>query len=151
MIRERLNDSLKAAVKSKHSRAVSTLRLILAALKDRDIAARTKGNADGVDDEEILRLLQTMIKQCQDSIALYKKGGRRDLVERETAEIAVIESFLPEQLSDKEVAASVAEAIEELGATGLKDMGRVMSLLRGRHAGRMDFARANGIVKEQLG
>ncbi len=150
MFRTRLNENLKAAQKAKDALATSTLRLILAALKDRDIAARGKGNAEGIGEDEILLMLQTMVKQRHDSIALYKKGGRQDLADREAAEIEIIEGFLPEQLGREETMQAVAVAIEEVGACGLKDMGKVMSLLKRRHAGEMDFASASAIAKAQL-
>ena len=150
MFRTRLNENLKAAQKAKDALATSTLRLILAALKDRDIAARGKGNAEGIGEDEILLMLQTMVKQRHDSIALYKKGGRQDLADREAAEIEIIEGFLPEQLGREETMQAVAVAIEEVGACGLKDMGKVMSLLKRRHAGEMDFASASAIAKTQL-
>jgi hypothetical protein len=150
MFRTRLNENLKAAQKAKDALATSTLRLILAALKDRDIAARGKGNAEGIGEDEILLMLQTMVKQRHDSIALYKKGGRQELADREAAEIEIIEGFLPEQLGREETMQAVAVAIEEVGACGLKDMGKVMSLLKRRHAGEMDFASASAIAKTQL-
>lgn len=151
MLRNRLTENLKTAQKAKDACAVSTLRLILAALKDRDIAARTKGNADGIGDDEILLMLQTMVKQRHDSIALYRKGGREDLAEREEREIVIIEGFLPEQMAEADIQKTVDAAIAETGADGLKDMGKVMAQLRGDFAGRMDFARASAIVKAQLG
>lgn len=150
MFRSRLNENLKAAQKAKDACATSTLRLILAALKDRDIAARGKGNADGIGEDEILLMLQTMVKQRRDSIALYKQGGRQDLADREAEEIEIIEGFLPEQMGQEETAEAVAAAIEEVGACGLKDMGKVMGVLKQRHAGEMDFARASAIAKTQL-
>lgn len=150
-MRERLQEALKAALKAKEKRAVATLRLILAALKDRDIAARTKdGNQDGIDDNEILKMLQTMIKQRRDSIELYEKGGRLDLAEQEAEEIAVIERFLPRQMSAEEIAEAVDALIAESGAESIKDMGRVMGALRERYAGRMDFAKAGAAVKARL-
>ncbi|MFQ5971223.1 MAG: GatB/YqeY domain-containing protein [Alphaproteobacteria bacterium] len=151
MLRDDLSASLKAALKSRDERVVSTLRLILAALKDRDIAARAKGNDEGINDDEILAMLQTMIRQRHDSIALYEQGGRLELAAREREEIGVIEQFLPRQLGDDEIRALVNEAIAETGAGGLKDIGLVMGALRGAYAGRMDFAKASGIAKEILG
>jgi len=150
-MRERLQEALKAALKAKEKRAVATLRLILAALKDRDIAARTKdGNQDGIDDNEILKMLQTMIKQRRDSIELYEKGGRLDLAEQEAEEITVIERFLPRQMSAEEIAEAVDALIAESGAESIKDMGRVMAALRERYAGQMDFAKAGAAVKARL-
>lgn len=150
VLRARLGDALKEAMRAKDPRAVSTVRLILAALKDRDIAARGKGNADGIGEPEILSMLQTMIKQRRESITLYEQGGRLDLVDQERAEIAVIESFLPSQMDEAAIRDAVAAAIAESGASGLKDMGRVMAVMKERFAGQMDFARASGIVKSLL-
>lgn len=151
MIRELLPDALKSAQKEKDARAVSTLRLIVAALKDRDIAARVKGNPDGISDEEILQMLQTMVKQRRESIAMYEKGGRLELAEQEAEEITIIERFLPEQLDADATEAAVEKTITDLGATGLKDMGSVMGALRDNYAGQMDFGRASGIAKVRLG
>jgi uncharacterized protein YqeY len=150
MLRERLADALKASVKSKDSRRTGTLRLILAALKDRDIAARGSGNTEGLGDDEILNMMQTMIRQRRESIEMYRKGNRSDLVTQEEEEIAVIESFLPRQLGPEEMAAASREVIAELGAASIKDMGRVMAELKARYAGRMDFAKASQVVKQQL-
>ena len=151
MLRARFSDALKDAMRAKKERAVGTLRLILAALKDRDIAARGKGNADGIAEPEILQLLQTMVKQRRESIELYAKGGRQDLVDQEAGEIAVIERFMPQQMDEAAMAAAIATVVAEAGATGIKDMGRVMALLRERHAGQMDFTRASVLVKQALG
>jgi uncharacterized protein YqeY len=150
MLRQTLSDALKAATKAQDRRSMSTLRLILAALKDRDIAARGRGNADGIDDAEILQMLQTMVKQRRESIDMYEKGDRPELAAKEAEEIEVIEGYLPKQLEPDEIGAAVDAAIEETEATGLKDMGGVMALLRERYAGRMDFGRASGAVKERL-
>ena len=151
MLRTRIRDALKAAQKSRDERRTATLRLILAALKDRDIAARGgEGGREAISDDEILNMLQTMIKQRRESISLYEKGGRDDLVKQETAEIAIIEEFLPKQMNDKEIAEAVKGMIEELGAATIKDMGRTMAALKERYAGQMDFAKASGIVKQQL-
>lgn len=151
MLRTRLNDALKSAMKAKDELAVSTLRLILAALKDRDIAARTKGETNGIGEDEIFGLFGTMIKQRREAIAHYEQGGRPELAKREAEEIDVIESFLPKQLSDEEIQSVVQEMIAELGAGGLKEMGRVMAALRERYSGQMDFAKASAIVKRHLG
>lgn len=150
MLRERLNGALKVAMKSKDKCKVSTLRLILAALKDRDIAARTGGQADGVGDDEILQLLAKMVRQRRESIRLYEEGGRVDLAEGEAEEIAVIEAFLPAQLTEAEREAAIREVIAEVGATGLKDMGRTMAVLKERYAGQMDFAKASASIKKVL-
>tara|TARA_B100000686_G_scaffold306844_1_gene346568 strand:+ start:70 stop:555 length:486 start_codon:yes stop_codon:yes gene_type:complete len=151
MLRSRLSDALKAAMKNKDERRVSTLRLILAALKDRDIAARSDAGKDGaVGEDDILHMLQTMVRQRRESIDLYEKGNRPELAQKEREEIEVIENFLPQQLSDEEVANASRSAIEECAATGLKDMGRIMATLRQRYPGQMDFAKCSKIVKEML-
>lgn len=150
MLRDRLNEELKRALKAKEKLAVSTLRLILAALKDRDLDARSKGNCDGVSEEGILELLQKMIKQRRDSIEAYEKGGRQDLVDREEGEIQVIKRFLPKELDESEVASAVEETITELAASSIKDMGKVIGTLKQRYAGRMDFAKASQIAKQRL-
>ncbi len=137
-------------MKAKDQCAVSTLRLILAALKDRDIAARGKGRSEGIGEEEILDMLQKMVRQRRDSIEMFEKGGRQDLVDKESAEIAVIEGFLPKQLDETELRDAVAEVIGELEAATIKDMGRVMGALKERYAGRMDFGRASALAKERL-
>ena len=152
MLRQQLNDALKEAMKAKEDRAVSTLRLILAALKDRDIANRTEGADDeGIGDDQILQLLGSMIKQRRDSIEAYQKGGRQELAEGEAEEIEIIRRFLPEQMDDDAVAAAVADVITEAGASSIKDMGTVMGLLREKYAGQMDFGVASALVKERLG
>ncbi len=154
MLRKELSAALKEAMLAKDGQATATLRLILAALKDRDIAARTKGqledDAEGISEEEIHLMLQTMIKQRRESIEMYEKGGRLDLVEQERGEIEVITRFLPEQLDEMAIGQAVKEVIGELGASNLKDMGRTMAALRERYAGRMDFGKASGLVKQQL-
>jgi len=151
MLREALNDRLKAAMRARDARTLSAVRLILAALKDRDIAARTPASREGVSDPEILRMLQGMIKQRRESIALYQQGNRPELAQKEADEIAVIESFLPQQMSEAEMTEAVRAAIAETGAAGVKDMGKVMALLRERHAGIIDMSRAGPIVKQLLG
>ena len=150
MLRTRLSDALKAAMKEKDRRSVSTLRLILAALKDRDIAARSKGNQDGVSDDEVLGLLQSMIKQRRESIGFYEQGGRMELAQGEAEEISVIEKFLPEQMSEEEMATVITGVVGEVGAESLKDMGKVMTALKEQFAGQMDFGKASAIVKERL-
>jgi len=150
MLRTQLNDALKQALKTKDQLALSTVRLILAALKDRDIQARGEGRSDCVSDQEILELLQKMIKQRRDSIELYKEGNRLDLAEREAGEIEVIERFMPQPLDEEETAAAVSDAVEETGATGMRDMGRAMAFLKQRFAGRMDFAKASVMLKQKL-
>jgi uncharacterized protein YqeY len=150
MLRDEINDALKTAIKAKEARRTGTLRLVLAALKDRDIADRAKERAEGISDDEILQMLQTMVRQRRESIEMYEKGRREDLARQEAEEIGVIEEFLPRQMSEAEIEGAVKEAIAEIGATGLKDMGRTMAALKERCAGRMDFAKANSIVKGQL-
>ena len=150
MLRQELNDSLKEAMKARDGCATSTIRLILAALKDRDIAVRGKGQDEGINEDEILEMLQKMVRQRFDSIEMYKKGDRRDLAEREAAEIAVIQRFLPEPMDDAAVGEAVAAVIGELEASSLKDMGRVMGELKQRYPGRMDFGKVSAIVKEAL-
>ena len=150
-MRAALNNALKSAMKDKEALAVSTLRLIQAAVKDRDIAARTKGYTDGISDDEILSLLQSMIKQRNESIKAFKKGGRMELVQQEAGEIAVIERFLPDQMSDGEIEKEVDAVIAEFDALTLKDMGKVMGALRERFPGSMDFSKASGFLKEKLG
>jgi uncharacterized protein YqeY len=151
MLRNDIPEALKAALKDQDKRAVSTVRLIMAALKDRDIAARGKGNTEGISDDEILQMLQTMVKQRRDSIEMYEQGGRLELAEREREEITIIERFLPQQLGDAEIGAAVDQVIAAVEAGGLKDMGKVMSALRESYAGQMDFGKASALVKEKLG
>lgn len=150
MLRQTLNEALKDAMRAKNNRAVATVRLILAALKDRDIAARGTGNQDGIDDAAILSMLQTMVKQRRESITMYEQGGRAELAQQEKEEIEVIEAFLPKQLDEAETREAITALIAELGATGVKDMGKVMAELRGRFAGQMDFTRASALVREKL-
>lgn len=151
MLREAFTERLKTAMLGRDARTVSTVRLILAGLKDRDIAARGGGKQEGVSESEIQRLLQTMVKQRRESITLYRQGNRPELAQQEEEEIAVIESFLPKQMGDEEIAAAVRAAIAETGASGIKDMGKVMGVLRERHAGIIDMGRAGAVVKQRLG
>lgn len=150
MLRNRLNDDLKQAVRAKNKCEISTLRLILAALKDRDIAARGKGDSEGVSEEGILEMLQKMVRQRHDSIELYEEGGRQELADKEREEIAVIERYLPQQLDESAMRDAIGEVIDELEAQSVKDMGRVMGALKERFPGRMDFAKASALVKERL-
>ena len=149
-LRTQFNDSLKDAMRAKDQRAVSTIRMILAGLKDRDIAARPRGVTDGIDEAEILSMLQALIKQRNESAALYEQGNRPELAQQEREEIAVIERFLPKQMTDEESAAAIDSIVTELGAASIKDMGKVMAELKARHAGQMDFAKAGGLVKARL-
>jgi uncharacterized protein YqeY len=150
MLRQRLNDALKMAMKARDLRSVSTIRLVLAQLKDRDIAARPGGNTSGIAEGEIVEMLGKMVKQRHESIVLYKQGNRPDLVQHEEEEIAIIERFMPKQLDGEESAAAIDAALAEIGAQSLKDMGRVMALLKERFAGRLDFAKAGALVKQRL-
>jgi len=150
MLREQIKSVLKEAMIAKNSHKVSTLRLIMAAIKDRDIAARVKDNPDGIKDDEVLSLMQSMVKQRRDSITMYENGGRLELAEQEAAEITIIEDFLPKQMGDDEIETVINSLIEELGAASLKDMGRTMAALRERYAGQMDFGKASGVIKARL-
>lgn len=149
-LRARLNDDMKNAMRAKQEAQLSTIRLILATLKDRDIAARPKGITNGIPDEEIMQMMNGMIKQRRDSIALYQQGNRPELAAKEQGEIDIIQSYLPQQMSAEEVAAAVKAVIAEIGAGSVKDMGRVMATLKERFTGKMDFASVSGVVKQQL-
>ena len=151
MLREAITERMKTALRAKDVRTLSTVRLIMAALKDRDIAARSDGNRAEIPESEILRMLQDMVKQRRESIALYEQGNRPELAQQEGEEIAVIESFLPRQMDDAGIEAAAKAAIAESGAAGIKDMGKVMAALRERHAGIIDLARAGAVVKRLLG
>ena len=149
-MRETIQSSLKAALKAGQAKELSTLRLITAALKDRDIAARSKGNNDGISDDEILSMLQTMIKQRQESSKMYRDGGREELAQSEDEEIAIIRTFLPVQMDDAAIADAITAAITESGAESIKDMGKVMGVLKTKYAGQMDFGAASGQIKARL-
>ena len=151
MLREAFNERMKTALRAKDQRTLSTVRLIMAALKDKDIEARGGGNTAGIGESEIQRLLQGMIKQRRESMALYRQGSRPELAQKESDEIAVIESFLPQQMDDAGIEAAAKTAIADAGASGIKDMGRVMAALRERHAGVLDMAKAGAAVKRLLG
>jgi hypothetical protein len=150
MLRQAFTDRLKQAMKARDARTVSTVRLIIAGLKDRDIAARGEGNAEGVSETEIKRLLQAMVKQRRESIALYEQGNRADLVQQEREEIAIIESFLPRQFGKDEIEAAKA-VITETEAASIKDLGKVLAALRERYAGVIDLGQAGAIVRRLLG
>ncbi len=150
MLREKFTADLKAAMVAKDEAAVGTIRLIIAAMKDKDIAARTAESREGIGDEQILSLLQSMVKQRNESIEMYKKGNRQDLADKEAAEIKIIENYLPKQMSEDEIKAAVDAAIAAAGASSIKDMGKVMGTLKSRYTGQMDFSKAGGIVKEKL-
>ncbi len=148
-IREELTSELKTAMKTGAKRRVETIRLINAALKDRDIEARGQGKT--VSDDDILALLQKLVKSRQESVEIYDKAGREDLATQEREEIAVIQSFLPQPLSEAETEAAIAEAIAETGAGSIKDMGKVVGVLRAKYAGRMDSAMASATVQAEVG
>jgi uncharacterized protein YqeY len=150
MLREKLNEAMKEAMRARDQAALGTIRLILAKLKDTDIAARTEANREGVADDKILSLLQGMIKQRNESIVLYEKGNRTDLADKEKAEIVVIERFLPQQMDEAAVEAAVKDAVASSGAKSIKDMGGVMAALKTKYAGQMDFAKASAVVKKTL-
>ena len=149
-LRSRINSAMKQAMKDKSAERLSTIRLINAAIKDRDIAARTEGKENGVGDGEVLAILSKMTKQRQESAKAYEEAGRLDLSERELAEIKVIEEFLPRQFTDSEIQSAVSEAIEELGASSIRDMGKVMGTLKSKYAGQMDFGAVGALVKDNL-
>lgn len=149
MLRQKFTDSLKEAMKERDQLAVSTVRLIIAKLKEQDIEARGRGKS-AIEDPEILQMLQGMIKQRRESIALYEQGGRQELAEKERGEIRIIERFLPQQLSDDALEAAVKEVMAAVGAQGMKDMGRAMAALRERYAGQIDSAKASQVVKRLL-
>jgi uncharacterized protein len=148
-MRQRFTEAMKEALKAGEKRRLSTVRMIQAALKDKDIEARGAGRGQA-SEEEILALLQKMIKQRQESVAIYDQAGRRELADQEREEIAVIQGFLPRQMDDAETRAAVVAAIGETGAASMKDMGKVIGRLRAEYAGKMDFAKASGLVKELL-
>ena len=149
MLRDDINNALKEAMKAREERRVSTLRMVNAAIKDRDIEARGAGKGP-LSDEELLALFQKLIKSRQDSVELYQKGGRADLVAQEQEEIAIISSYLPKQMSEDEMKAAIAAAIKDTRAASMKDMGKVIGVLRGKYAGQMDFGKASGLVKGML-
>ena len=150
-LRDTFTTTLKESMKAGDQRRLSTVRMILAALKERDIDARGKGNPNGIEDGDIQRMMQGLIKQRREAIELYKQGNRPELVKQEQEEIAVIESFLPQQMDEAGIEAAAKAAIAESGAAGIKDMGKVMAALRERHAGVIDLAKAGAVVKRLLG
>ncbi|MBO9466123.1 GatB/YqeY domain-containing protein [Tropicibacter sp. R15_0] len=149
-LRARLTVAVKQAMKDKATMRLSTLRLINAAIKDRDIAARAEGNDDGVGEAEVLAILDKLAKQRRESAKTYEEGGRLDLAERELAEIEVIAEFLPKALSEDEINEAVAAAVDEVGADSIRDMGRVMGALKAKYTGQMDFGAVGPKVKERL-
>ena len=150
MLRDDVSAELKQAMRSKNTVKMATLRLILAAIKDRDIAARTDGVLEGIGEDEVLKVLQTMVKQRRESIKMYEQGNRPELAAQEAQEIAIIQSFLPEQMDDLEIESAVKAVIDEIEANSLKDMGASMGLLRERYSGRMDFGKASAFLKSAL-
>ena len=150
-LRERVSAALKDAMRNRQADRLSTLRLITAAIKDRDIAVRSEGVTTGASDAEVLQILSKMAKQRQESARAYEEGGRLELAEKELNEITVLEEFLPRQLTSEEVTKAIAAAIAETGATGIRDMGKVMAALKAKYTGQMDFGAVGPKVKEQLG
>jgi uncharacterized protein YqeY len=150
-LRDEITENLKTAMKAGDKRLVSTLRLIGAAIKDRDIQNRTQGRDAGVGDAQILEVLAKMVKQCQESLEIYDNAGREDLARQEREEIAIIRGYMPKQLSEEEMKSAVAAVISEVGAASIKDMGKVMGALKSRYSGQMDFAKAGTVVKGMLG
>ena len=149
-LRQQFNDALKTAMLGKDERTVATIRLMNAKLKDYDIAARPSGNTQGINDAAIVSMLQGMVKQRRESIMLYEKGNRADLVKQESEEISVIERFLPKQMGEDEIKAAIAKTVSSIGAKDIKDMGKVMAEIKKNYAGQMDFAQAGALVKGQL-
>ncbi len=149
MLRDDINKALTEAMKAKNERAVSTLRMVNSTLKNADIEARGAGKP-ALTDADVLPILQKMIKQRQELVELYQKGGRADLVKQEQEEIAIISGYLPKQMSEAEMTAAIEAAVKETGAAGMKDMGKVIGVLRGKYAGQMDMAKASGMVKAKL-
>ena len=145
-----INDAMKTAMKNKDSEKLLVIRAINSKIKDADINARTSGNNDGVADNEIMSLLQNMVKQRNESIKMYTEGNRPELAEKEQAEIEIINEFLPEMMSDDEMASAIDEAIGETGASSMADMGKVMGILKSKYAGSMDMGKASGIIKDKL-
>lgn len=150
MLRDKLNAAMKEAMKSKNQTALSTVRLILAALKDRDIAARSRGVQGGIPDEEVLALLSNMVKQRRDSIAMYEQGNRPELAQKENDEIGVIESFMPRQLDEAGMKEAIQKAAAATNAKSIKELGTVMAWLKQNYAGQMDFAKAAALAKQSL-
>ena len=151
MLRERISTEMKAAMKAKQSLRLTTLRLVSAAIKDKDIAARAGDNNEGVSETEILAILSKMIKQRQDSATAYEEAGRLELAEQERAEIEIIEEFLPRKLDAAEITKAIDDAMAKVGASSIRDMGKVMAELKASHAGQMDFGKVGGTIKQRLG
>jgi uncharacterized protein YqeY len=149
-LREQFNEQMKEAMKAKDTRRLSTLRMVLAAIKDKDIAARTETSREGISDDDVLGLLAKMIKQREDSMTAFVVGNRPELADAEREEIEIIRSFMPKQMSPDESRAAIQTVITETGASSIKDMGKIMAALKERYAGQMDFGKASGTVKELL-
>ena len=149
-LRAQLNDAMKEAMKAKDAKRLATVRLVLAALKDRDIAARSETSRELLGNDEILSLMAKMIKQREESAAVYRQGGRPELAENEEAEIVIIRSFMPAQMDEAAMKAAVQKTIAEVGASSIKDMGKVMAVLKERYAGQMDFSKASAATKDAL-
>ncbi len=148
--REKINAAMKDALKNKEMERLATIRLIIAALKDKDINSRTDGRNDGIDESGVLSLLQSMIKQRTESSKIFRENARPELADKEDGEIAVIEGFLPQQLSDEDVAKVITDIIAKTGASGIKDMGKVMAELKANYAGQLDMGKAGGVIKQKL-
>ena len=149
-LRAQLTDAMKEAMKAKDAKRLATVRLMLAALKDRDIAARSETNTELIGDDDILTLLAKMIKQREESATVYRQGGRPELAENEEAEIAIIRTFMPRQMDEADAKAAIQAVIAEVGAASIKDMGKVMAVLKERYAGQMDFGKASAATKDAL-
>ena len=149
-LRALINTAMKQAMRDKATARLSTVRLINAAIKDRDIAARAEGNDEGVDDAEVLAILGKMTRQRKESARTYEEAGRFDLSERELAEIEVIEEFLPRQLSPEEIEAAIADAVQSIGADSIRDMGKVIGALKAKYTGQIDFGAVGPMVKDRL-
>ena len=150
MLREKIQVDLNKAIRDKSKDVISTLRLVLAALKDRDIAARSKGNYDGISEEEITLMLQTMIKQRNESANIYSEAGRQELAQKEKNEIGIISSFLPKQMTKEELVNAINLIIDETDSKSMRDMGKIMGLFKERYAGKCDFSEVSKLVKETL-
>jgi uncharacterized protein len=149
-LREQFNEQMKEAMKAKDQKRLSTIRMINAALKDKDIAARTETSREGISDDDVLGLLAKMIKQREESATAFDTGNRPEMAAAEREEVTIIRSFMPKQMSPEESRAAIQTAITETGASSIKDMGKIMAALKERYAGQMDFGRASGTVKELL-
>ena len=149
-LRQTIMEALKDAMRAKQERETGTIRMVIAKMRERDIEARPSGNMDGISDAEILSMMEGMVKQRRESIVLYEKGNRADLAQQEAAEITIIEKFMPQKLSPADAEAAIAAAIAATGAASIKDMGKVMSALKEKYAGQMDFAAAGAAIKAKL-